>query len=127
MSLQVRIYRLDEFIRVNKTGIVDVESSKLLIRELDMLCRVESIKNVLVDMRKTTISESLDFKDMIEVATEFANRMESCVRVANVIPDEERRIAIAAQIRDLIGVYGDKYQIFTTFEEAIDWFAKIEY
>ncbi len=125
MASQVRIYRLKEFIRLNKSGVIDVEGSKALIRQLAAASGVHAVDNILVDLRDTTIKDS-NMGDVFEVVAEIA-RYEPAFRgkIANVIPGDQSRIAVAKQIRDLAGMPG-RYEIFTNFEDAIDWLSEIK-
>ena len=127
MSAQIAIYRLNEFLRLNESGLIDVEASKLLIHKLALSASINSISNILVDLRETTICEGLNFEDVLDVAVEFASYLPAPkMKIASIIPDEEYRISIAKQIRDAIRLHGSIYEIFTTFEDAIDWLAGIE-
>jgi hypothetical protein len=127
MPSEIRIYRLGEFVRIDEAGVVDVESSKMLIRRIAAASTANSIENILVDMRDTTLSKTVDFRDLINVAVEFVRCLPSFVRVANLIPDEERRSLMAKQAADLIEMHGGKYRFFTGFEDAIDWLAGVEH
>ena len=126
VSSLVRIYRLKEFIRLNETGSLDVERSKKLIRQLAAAAAYHAADNILVDLRETTV-ESGTMADVLEVATEFA-RYESAFRgkIASVVPDDERRIAAARRFKDVLDIDPRRYEIFTKFEDAIDWLSDIE-
>jgi hypothetical protein len=126
MPSQIRIYRLREFIRVDETGVVDVESSKLLIRRIAAASAVNSIENVLVGMSDTRLLEKVDFEDLLKVASEFVRYLPRSAKIANVIPDEKRRMLIAKQAADAIELHGGRYRVFTRFEDAIDSLAGME-
>ncbi len=61
-----------------------------VVRKLAILCETQSIGSILIDMRKTKPSESIQFKDLIDIASEFGRYSPSCTKIANVIPDDER-------------------------------------
>ncbi len=128
MPSLVRIYRLKEFIRINETGIIDVERSKELIRQLALVAAFRADDSILIDMRDTTIVNA-SMSGMLEIAAEFA-LYQSAFRgkIANVIPDDEDRISLARRFKDLLHLDIDpsRYEIFTSFEDAIDWLSKIE-
>ncbi len=128
MPSQIKIYHVNEFIRLNETGIIDVERSKEIIRELAVTASVHEVDNILIDLRGTTI-EGGDLSDLLDIAAEFA-RYKPAFRgkVATVIPADENRVFRAERLRDLIGFDSSTstYGIFTSFEDAIDWFSETE-
>jgi hypothetical protein len=122
---RVRIYDLKEFMRFDETGVLDVERSKTLIRQLAAAATFHGTDNILLDLRATTLSAGT-MSDILEVAGEFA-RYESAFKgkIAHVIPDDEERMAIARCLKSLLTMDPRRYGIFRSFEEAIDWLSDV--
>lgn len=126
MSALVRIYKIKEFIRINETGIIDVEYSKQLILLLAGIAAFHVGDNILLDLRDTTIGD-VNTGDILEIASEF-NRHASAFqgKIVNVIPDDENRILVAEQLKAILDLDPHRYKVFTSFEEAINWLSDIE-
>ena len=121
----IKIYKLKEFIRMTETGTLDIERSKQLIRQLAAAAAFRGDDNILLDFRDTMLA-SATMSDILEVACEFA-RYESAFqgKIANVIPDDENRISVAKRFKAALNIDPHRYEIFTSFEEAIDWLSEI--
>jgi hypothetical protein len=78
----------------------------------------------LLDLRETTIKEE-DMSSVLEVALEIA-RYKSAFKgkMANLLPDDEKRLFLARQLKVLM-VEEFQYEIFTSFEEAVEWLSDI--
>ena len=127
MPCQIQIYRLEEFARFSESGTLDVERSKELIRKIVAASSARSIDRILVDLRKTTVEADRTFADILDIAAEFTRWLPVFHgKVANVIPADPNRVAMAQQLKNVAGVDSSVYEIFTTFEDAIDWLSEIE-
>lgn len=127
MSLSVRIYKISEFIRVNETGAIDTERSKQLIRQIAILASFNEVQNILLDLRDTTIVNANNMADMLEIAAEFARSGSIFTgKIANVIPDGQNRIALARRFKEILHwhIEPTRYEIFTSFEDAIEWLSE---
>lgn len=110
---------------MTETGTLDVERSKQLIRQLAAAAAFRVDDNILVDFRDTMLA-STAMSDILEIACEFA-RYESAFqgKIANVIPNDEKRISIAKRFKAALNIDPHRYEVFTSFEKAIDWLSDI--
>jgi hypothetical protein len=121
----VKIYRVKDFLRLTETGEIDVDRSKELVRQLAVAAAFHADHNIFLDLRETTIKEE-SMSDVLEVALEIA-RYKSAFKgkLANLLPGDEKRLFIARQLKALMDIKGFQYEIFTNFEEAVEWLSDI--
>ena len=124
-SARVKTYKIKDFLRLTETGKIDVGRSKEIVRQLAATAAFHVDHNILLDLRETTIQDE-DMSDVLEVALEIA-RYKSAFKgkLANLLPGDEKRIFIARQLKALIAMEGFQYEIFTNFEEAMEWLSDI--
>ena len=124
-SARVKTYKIKDFLRLMETGRIDVARSKEIVRQLAATAAFHVDHNILLDLRETTIQDE-DMSDVLEVALEIA-RYKSAFKgkLANLLPGDEKRIFIAKQLKALIAMEGFQYEIFTSFEEAMEWLSDI--
>jgi len=122
----IKIYKIKDFIRQTETGEIDLKRSKKIIAELVRAAKNHVDHNILIDLRETTASIKT-LEDIIKVALEFGSFSSAFKnKIANVIPDDKERLSIANQIKSCMDIQGFEYQIFTDYENAIDWLSDIE-
>ena len=128
VSTSIRVYKIKEFIRVDKQGVLDAERSKELIRRLSATASFSPVENILIDLRQTVVAGT-DMAGLLDVAAEVA-RYESSFRgrVAVIIPPDEARVALAQTFKALVNIEigPSRYEVFTRFEDAVDWLSEIE-
>jgi hypothetical protein len=124
-SARVKTYKIKDFLRLTETGKIDVFRSKEIVRQLAATASFHVDHNILLDLRETTIQEE-NLGEVLEVALEIA-RYKSAFKgkLANLLPDDEKRLCIARQLKALIAMEGFQYEIFTSFEEAMEWLSDI--
>lgn len=126
MALGIRIYTIKDFIRETQSGNIDFNRSVEIIRELAAVSLSHPDHNILVDLRDTTVSGAT-MADIFEIVLEFMSQMGNFKnKIANVIPDEEKRISLAKIFEACLIVKDYQYKVFTDFEEAIEWLSEIE-
>ena len=122
----IKIYKIADFIRKTETGKIDLRRSKQIIEELVAVAGNHADHNILIDLRETTIAITT-LKDIITVALEFGSFISAFKnKIANVIPDDKERLSIAHQVKSCMDIQGFEYQIFTDYEDAIEWLSDIE-
>ena len=121
----IKIYKIKDFIRQTETGEIDLQRSKKIIAELVKVAGNHADHNILIDLRETTVSITT-LEDIIKVALEFGSFSSALNKIANVIPDDKDRLSIANQIKSCMDIQGFEYQIFTDYENAIEWLSDIE-
>jgi hypothetical protein len=124
-SARVKIYKMKDFIRLTEAGEIDIDRSKEIIRQLAVAASFHEDHNILVDMRDTTLKEE-SIRNVLEVALEIA-RYKSVFKgkLANLLPGDEKRLLTAKQLKVLMDLKGFRYEIFTSFEDAVEWLSDI--
>ena len=123
----IKIYKVNDFIRKTETGNIDLERSKKIVRELAMAAGLHANHNILVDLRETTISAAASIEDTMKVALEFGTYISSFKnKIANIIPDDPKRMIIANRFKACMDIQGFEYELFTDYESAIEWLSKTE-
>ena len=122
----IKVYKVKDFIRKTETGNIDRKRSKQIVRELAMAAGSHTDNNILIDLRETTVSaESIE--DIMKIALEFGSYVSSFKnKIANIIPDDEKRMMIANRFKACMDIQGFEYEIFTDYESAIEWLSKTE-
>ena len=124
-SARVKIYKMTDWIRLTEAGEIDIDRSKEIIRQLAVAASFHGDHNILVDLRDTTLKEE-SMKNVLELALEIA-RYKSVFKgkLANLLPDDEKRLLTAKQLKVLMDLEGFQYEIFTSFEDAVEWLSDI--
>jgi hypothetical protein len=126
MTEGYKLYKTDDFIKMDKEGVLDLERSKKIVRELAATAGYHKDHNLLIDMRNTEIS--LNLTDIMKVVLEFyqyKNLFKN--KLAVIIPDKEERIKTAEMFRVSMGLKEFDYKYFVDFEKAIDYLSTIEH
>lgn len=120
----IKIYKIKDFIRKTETGNIDLKRSKKIVRELATVAGFHTDHNILIDLRETTVSSS-SIEDMMQIALEFGTYVSSFKnKIANIIPDDPKRMVIANRFKACMDIQGFEYEIFTDYESAIEWLSK---
>ena len=118
----IKIYKVNDFIRKTETGNIDLERSKKIVRELAKAAGLHANHNILVDLRETTVSAAASIEDIMKVALEFGSYVSSFKnKIANIIPDDPKRMIIANRFKACMDIQGFEYELFTDYESAIEW------
>ena len=122
MSSKVKVYRIRNFIRMTESGILDLDRSISIIRELAAESNYHKDHNVLLDFRETNLHAS--HRDMIQISLEFA-RYHKAFRnkIAVLIPNTEDRLHVASLLKTSMDFQGLEFNQFFEFEKAIEWLA----
>ena len=118
----IKIYKVNDFIRKTETGNIDLKRSKKIVRELAMAAGLHANHNILIDLRETTVSAAASIEDIMKVALEFGSYVSSFKnKIANIIPDDPKRMIIANRFKACMDIQGFEYELFTDYESAIEW------
>ncbi len=125
-STRLKIYKMKDLFRLTETGAIDVHRSKEIVRQLAVAAAFHVDHNILLDLRETAVKgESMG--DVLEVALEFGRyRSVFKGKLANLLPENEKRFSIAQQLKALMDIRGFQYEIFTSFEKAVEWLCDIK-
>ena len=122
----IKIYKVKDFIRKTESGNIDLERSKKIVRELAITADSHIDHNILIDLRETTVSVA-SIEDIIKIALEFGSYVSSFKnKIANLIPDDHKRMLIANRLKACMDIQGFEYEIFTDYESAIEWLSHTE-
>lgn len=120
----IKIYKVKDFIRKTETGNIDLQRSKQIVRELAIAAGSHTDHNILIDLRETTVSTA-SIEDIMKIALEFGSHVSSFKnKIANLIPDDQKRMLIANRFKACMNIQGFEYEIFTDYESAIEWLSK---
>ena len=127
MSSGIKVYKIKDFIRINESGEIDLDKSIQMVRELSGAAFFHSDHNILMDLRKTTVSD-LGMEEAMQVTMEVLECMPPSFKnkIANVIPNEEDRTSLAKKFELCMKAKEVKYKFFTDFEQAIEWLADVK-
>lgn len=124
-SARVKIYKMKDFLRLTERGEIDVNRSKEIVRQLAVAAAFHVDHNILLDMRGTEVKEE-SMGSALEVALEIAHYKSAFTgKLANLLPADEKRLSMARQLKALMHIEGFQYEIFTSFEEAVEWLSDI--
>jgi hypothetical protein len=126
MSLGIKVYHVQDFIRKNESGVIDGARSFELVREVATAASFHIDSNILLDLRDTTLTIA-SFDHMGQLAQEFIRLMPAFSnRIAVLTPDDPERIKIGAKLELCMRLKGVRYSVFTEYEKAIDWLSSIK-
>jgi len=120
----IKVYKVKDFIRKTETGNIDLKRSKKIVRELAVAAGSHTDHNILIDLRETSVSAA-SIEDIMKIALEFGTYISSFKnKIANIIPDDQKRMIIANRLKACMDIQGFEYEIFTDYESAIEWLSK---
>jgi len=126
MSLGIKVYHVQDFIRKNETGNIDNVRSLELVRDVCTAASFHVDCNILLDLRATTVSNA-SFDHTANLTQEFIRLMPSFQnKIAVIIPDEPERIKMGTKLEVCMRLKGVKYGLFTDYEKATDWLSSIK-
>jgi len=124
VKTDIKVYSIKDFVRKNVSGELDLDKSMALARQFASLASLRADHNILIDMRDTTVSNSC-ITDVMKITLEIANHLPDFKnKIANVIPNHAERLSIAKSFHSCMVLKGFSYEVFTDFEEAIEWLSE---
>jgi hypothetical protein len=125
MPSELKVYKVKNFLRKNESGRLSRERSTQIINEIAAAAMFNPNHNILLDFRKTEVSGA-SMLEILKTALELDKFKDVLTnKIANVIPDNEDRISIAAKFEAVVAMKGIDYKFFTDFEAAIEWLSDI--
>jgi hypothetical protein len=126
MLSKIKIYKINDFIRMNESGKMDFDKSIQTVRELSTATSFHPSHNILIDLRDTTVSNT-GMDELMKIVMEFNQRVPHFKKkIANLVPNDTNRISIAKRFEACMAVKQYNYKFFTNFEDALDWLSDIE-
>ena len=125
MTVSYKMYKIKDFVRRTENGEINIQKSLNAVAELAVASELHKDVNVLIDLRDT--ETTLNFRDLLKVALEFA-WYKNCFqnKIAVVIPNDSERIERGEFLKTHMTVKGFLFDYFTDFEKAIEWLSEIE-
>jgi len=71
MPLEVKVYKVKDFIRLNESGELNFERAMQIIQELAVAASIYKDHNILVDLRETTLVGERDIRTVLELALQM--------------------------------------------------------
>ncbi len=126
MSLGIKIYHVQDFIRKNEAGHIDMERSMEIIKDVSTAANFHADSNILVDLRQTTVSP-VYFSDLTNLTEEFIRLVPQFRnKIAVIIPDEPERRRLGEKLELCMRLHKVRYSLFTDYEKALDWLSDIK-
>ena len=130
MHSEIKIYKMNDFIRINRSGEIDYNKTIEIIRQIYSSTTNHPNHNVLIDMRGTTPEEtymkSLGMATVLDVTMQFVRIIPSFKeKIACIIPEDEKRVSIAEKFEACMTIKNYRYKFFTGFESAIEWLSEV--
>ena len=124
MAAKIKIYKIKDFIRLTETGEIDFDRSRELIREIASAADFHTDHNILIDLTETVVPTA-SISDLLQLAMDMARHKSLFQnKIANVVPDDDKRLAIAENFKACLDIQGFEYNFFTDFESAIEWLSE---
>ena len=126
MAAQFMIYRTQDLIRKNASGMLDMDRSMALARDLAAVAGIYRNHNILLDLRDTEIVHGAGIGQLMELVMVFTRALPGFSgKIANLIPADPEREHTAKMVESLMQVENIDYRYFTDYEAATDWLADI--
>ena len=126
MSTDIKVYKIKDFVRFNESGGIDFDRSMQMVHGIALAASHYTGHNILTDLRETTLVVETNIGVILQLASEMAFHVSSFKgKIANVVPIEEKRLAIAKTFEASMQLQGFNLKVFTSFEDAIEWLAEV--
>ncbi len=126
MSADIKVYKIKDFVRFNESGEIDFDRSMQMVHGIALAASHYTGHNILTDLRETTLVVESNIGVILQLASEMAFHVSSFKgKIANVVPNEEKRLVIATQVAASMQLKGFDFKVFTSFEDAIDWLSEV--
>jgi len=128
MALEVKVYKIKDFLRMTEAGEIDLDKSIAMVRKLAAVATFNAEHNILIDLRKTKVSFA-GMEEVMKITMELIECMPPFFpnKIANVIPNEENRESLSKKFELCMNIKNINYKFFTDFEQAIEWLSDISH
>ncbi len=115
---------MDKIIIKKLEGELDRERVMRLVRELAVDAASYPDRSILIDYRETTATGK-SMVDIMQISAEIKSFQYFFTnRVATVISPDEKRLEVANKMKACLVIMGFQYEVFTDYDEALDWLAQ---
>ncbi|THB79267.1 MAG: hypothetical protein D6B25_01940 [Desulfobulbaceae bacterium] len=113
MSANVKYYKLNDFIKLNKSGEIDLQESLELVHSLVRAVTFIPRSYILVDLRETWL-KNISMNEILKLAAEiYKHQTVLRTKIPNFVPDDPARLEIAGYFRSAMNLSGFDYEFFT--------------
>ena len=124
MGKGFKLYKTRDFIRKSEDGLMNLNLSLKIVRELAEAANFHTEHNILIDVRDTT--GMLDIDDLFRVIIEFLRHKDIFRnKIAILMPTDEERLWQAKRACSALANQNFTVNYFVRYEDAIDWFSII--
>jgi hypothetical protein len=123
MNQNIKELKLQDICKEIQSGNLDYRLAMKMINSLVNAFNTYSDMNLLIDQRETSIS-SKNLNEVLEVLESMSSMNVSFAnKVANVVPNDQSRLRLASVVKTVLNLAGNKYEVFTDYDEALRWLA----
>ena len=124
MGKGFKLYKTRDFIRKSEDGLMNLNLSLKIVRELAEAANFHKEHNILIDVRDTT--GMLDIDDLFRVIIEFLRHKDIFRnKIAILMPTDEERLWQAKRACSALANQNFSINYFVRYEDAIDWLSII--
>ena len=126
MPSNIKIYRINDFIRLNESGNMDLDRTIQIVREVAAAATFHSDHNILIDLRETTLL-FYGMEEVIKIVMTFVQLMPPFRnKIASLIPDDENRVSFEKHLKSCFDLHDFDFMYFTDYEDAIEWLSDVK-
>jgi hypothetical protein len=124
MGKGFKLYKIRDFIRKSEDGLMNLNLSLKIVRELAEAANFHKEHNILIDVRDTT--GMLDIDDLFRVIIEFLRHKDIFRnKIAILMPTDEERLWQAKRACSALANQNFTINYFVRYEDAIEWLSTI--
>ena len=123
MNRTIKELKLQDICKEVQSGNLDYRLAMKMINSIASALNTYSDMNILIDQRETFF-RSGNLNEILEVLESMDSMNVSFVnKIANVVPNDQSRLRLAGLVQTVLNLAGNKYEVFTDYDEAMRWLA----
>ena len=125
MAPGIKIYKINDFIRLNESGNMDFDKTIEIVKEVAAAATFHTDHNILIDLRETTLL-FYGMEEVIKIVMTFVQLMPPFKnKIASLIPDDENRVSFEKNLKSCFDLHDFEFMYFTDYEDAIEWLSDV--
>jgi hypothetical protein len=120
-KVDYKIISVADFLRAKPSGELDMEQSKKVFIDLAALSEHGTSHDILLDVRE--VYTNFTFSHMYEIVAELDRHKKAFSNRIAVMSREDRQLENGEFLQMCAGNRGFRINVFTDFEDAVDWLA----
>jgi hypothetical protein len=126
MPSGIKIYKINDFIRLNESGNMDLDRTIQIVKEVAAAASSYSDHNILIDLRETTLL-FYGMEEVIKIVMTFVQLMPPFKnKIASLIPNDENRVSFEKNLKACFDLQDFDFMYFTDYEDAIEWLSDVK-